>query len=113
MKDRKTKRRKSNRRKTTRRKSIGERRNRKTIMEIEVKKFPESQEVMDNPEWFPIGDSAYARVLDESECILVDKTTADEYNEYAEDIDLQAFAQGRKSSYDKDEVVTGWRRWMK
>jgi|3_EtaG_2_1085321.scaffolds.fasta_scaffold12346_1 hypothetical protein len=26
--------------------------------------------------------------------------------EYAEDIDQQAFAQGRKSSYDEDEVVT-------
>ena len=29
-------------------------------------------------------------------------TTADEYNkEYAEDIDNQAFAQGRESSYDR------------
>ena len=27
-----------------------------------------------------IGDSAYARVLDESEYILVEKTTADEFN---------------------------------
>ena len=57
---------------------------------LEVKKFPESQEVMDNPEWFfvcddrhtesQIGDSAFARVMDESEYILVEKTTADEYN---------------------------------
>ena len=57
---------------------------------IEVKQFPESQEVMDNPDWFMIasletddtviGDSAYARVLDESEYILVEKTTADEFN---------------------------------
>ena len=58
-------------------------------MILEVKKFPESQEVMDNKDWFPlgdygkdiiIGDSAYARVLDESEYILVEKTTADEHN---------------------------------
>ena len=66
----------------------------KTLI-IEVKKFPESQEVIDKEEWFPIwsgskykdedpnqiiGDSSYARVLDESEYILVEKTTADEYN---------------------------------
>ena len=66
-------------------------------MKLEVKQWPESQEVMDKPEWFfisgisdrtggngeydPIGDSAYARILDESEYILVEKTTADEYNE--------------------------------
>ena len=80
-------------------------------MIIEVKQFPESQEVMDKKDWFLIGDygeeiiigdSAYARVLDESKYILVEKTTADELNkEYAEDIDLQAFAQGRKSSFDE------------
>lgn len=58
-------------------------------MIVEIIKFPKSQEVMDNPDWFPIGDygvnliigdSAYARVLDESEYILVEKTTADEFN---------------------------------
>jgi len=61
-------------------------------MILEVKQFPESQEVMDDPEWFfimaprtdsdsdPIGDSAYGRVLDESEYILVEPTTADKYN---------------------------------
>ena len=84
-------------------------------MILEIKQFPESQEVMDKKDWFPImdgnidigkevhiGDSAYARVLDESEYILVEKTTADELNKkYAEDIDLQAFAQGRKSSFDE------------
>ena len=56
---------------------------------IKVKQFPESQEVMDKKDWFPIGDygedmiigdSAYGRVLDESEYILVEKTTADEFN---------------------------------
>jgi len=57
---------------------------------LELKKFPESQEVMDNPDWFPIvdggffnviiGNSAYVRVLDDSEYILVEKTTADEFN---------------------------------
>ena len=45
-------------------------------MILEVKKFPESQEVMDNPEWFLImdadpndnklGHSSYARILDEN-----------------------------------------------
>ena len=59
-------------------------------MILEVKRFPESQEVMDDPEWFfvcddrhsksQIGDSAFARVMDESEYILVEKTTADEFN---------------------------------
>ena len=59
-------------------------------MILEVKQFPESQEVMDDPEWFMIaslepndpgiGNSAYARILDESEYILVEKTTADEHN---------------------------------
>lgn len=57
---------------------------------LEVKLWPESQEVMDDPEWFFIcdagkeiailGDSAYARVLDQSEYIIVEKTTADEFN---------------------------------
>ena len=51
-------------------------------MILEVKHFPESQEVMDKDDWFPIltdspelrmmknvgiGDSAYARILDETE----------------------------------------------
>ena len=59
-------------------------------MIIEVKKFPESQEVMDKDDWFflmtdkmndsPIGHAAWGRILDESEYILVEKTTADEYN---------------------------------
>ena len=87
-------------------------------MILEVRKFPESQEVMDKDDWFPImtntpelrlmknvgiGHSAYARVMEDDEYILTEKTTADEYNkEYAEDIDLQAFAQGRKSSFDNN-----------
>jgi hypothetical protein len=59
-------------------------------MIIEVKQWPDSQEVMGNPKWFfvmgtadygnPLGDSAYARILDESEYILVEPTTADKYN---------------------------------
>ena len=59
-------------------------------MLIEVKQWPESQKVMDNPKWFfvmgtadygnPLGDSAYGRILDESEYILVEPTTADKYN---------------------------------
>ena len=62
---------------------------------IEVKQWPESQEVMENSDWFfimaprtdaksdPIGDSAYGRILDESEYILIenikDKYTFSEY----------------------------------
>ena len=67
-------------------------------MLIEVKQFPESQEVMDKPEWFcvmgnadnnPIGDSAYGRILDESEYMLTkdikEKYTFSEYvNLYSE-----------------------------
>ena len=59
-------------------------------MLIEVKQWPDSQEVMGKPKWFfvmgtadygnPLGDSAYGRILDESEYILVEKTTADEFN---------------------------------
>ena len=64
-------------------------------MILEVKKFPESQEVMDNPEWFLImdtdindnilGNSSYARILDESEYILTEETTADDYNPKTDD----------------------------
>ena len=61
-------------------------------MLIEVKQWPDSQEVMENSDWFflmspltnaesdPIGNSAYGRILDESEYILVEPTTADKYN---------------------------------
>jgi len=59
-------------------------------MILELKQWPDSQEVMGKPEWFfimgtadygnPLGDSAYARILDESEYILVEPTTADKYN---------------------------------
>jgi|ETNvirnome_2_300_1030623.scaffolds.fasta_scaffold00081_9 hypothetical protein len=72
-------------------------------MILEVKKWPESQEVMNKQGWFfitgsdyfdkdgeeedLIGDAAYARVLDESEYILVEKTTADEVNNEFDDED--------------------------
>ena len=58
-------------------------------MIVKIKLPPESQEVLDKKEWFPIidcgsdfiiGEGAYARVLDESEYILTEKTTADEFN---------------------------------
>ena len=63
-------------------------------MIVEVKQWPDSQEVMGKPGWFFImdansdssysgsnlGDSAYGRILDESEYILIEPTTADEYN---------------------------------
>ena len=63
--------------------------NRYKTLILEVKTFPESQEVIDKEGWFPIidggkeqiiGDSAYGRIMDESEYILVEKTTADEFN---------------------------------
>jgi len=63
-------------------------------MILEVKQWPESQEVMGEEGWFfissssydkeqqaIIGDAAYARILEEKEYILVEKTTADEYND--------------------------------
>ena len=69
--------------------------NRYAKLILEVKKFPESQEVMDNPDWFLIMDtnpnynklgvSSYARILDDSEYILVEKTTADDYNPKSDD----------------------------
>ena len=59
-------------------------------MMLEIRKFPESQEVMEDSEWFfimdadpnenKLGQSSYARILDKSEYILVEKTTADEFN---------------------------------
>ena len=71
-------------------------------MLIEVKRFPESQEVMENSDWFflmaprtdsesnPIGDSAYGRILDESEYVLTkdvkERYTFSEYvNLYSSD----------------------------
>ena len=64
-------------------------------MSLEVKKFPESQEVMDDPEWFLImdtnpngnklGQGSYARILDDAEYILTEKTTADDYNPKSDD----------------------------
>ena len=58
-------------------------------MIIEVKKWPESQDVMDKPEWFfisgisdrtggdgeydPIGDSTYARIVEEDELEKAEK----------------------------------------
>ena len=59
-------------------------------MIIEVKQWPDSQEVMENSNWFfimaprtdpesnLIGDSAYGRILDESEYMLI-KNIKDEY----------------------------------
>lgn len=52
-------------------------------MILEVKQWPESQDVMDKPDWFFIqtgesddeilGNSAYARILNESEYSLTKK----------------------------------------
>ena len=51
-------------------------------MILEIKQWPESQEVMKNPDWFfvmgtndnPIRDSAYARILDKDEYTLTRDT---------------------------------------
>ena len=58
------------------------------IVEIKIKP---SKEIQESEEWFPIydtgkmialcGDNAYARVLNEKEYILVEPTTADEFND--------------------------------
>ena len=52
-------------------------------MILEVKHFPESQEVMEGPEWFLImdtdpnenklGQSSYARILDETDYMIIGK----------------------------------------
>ena len=57
-------------------------------MILEVKKFPESQKVMDDPEWFfimdadpndnKLGHGSYARILEESEYMIVKKAIADD-----------------------------------
>ena len=57
------------------------------IVEIKIKP---NEELQKSKEWFPIhdtggmislcGDHAYARVLDEKEYILIEPTTADEFN---------------------------------
>jgi len=53
-------------------------------MIIEVKRFKEPPEgwfhVLDGDNELILGDDSYARVMDESEYILVEKTTADEFN---------------------------------
>ena len=55
-------------------------------MILEVKHFPESQEVMEDPEWFLImdtdpnenklGQGSYARILDETDYMLIGKEPA-------------------------------------
>ena len=64
-------------------------------MIIEVKQWPEYKEVMDNPDWFFIMgaipfseavDGVYARVLDESEYILI-KNIKDKYT-FSENVNL-------------------------
>ena len=81
-------------------------------MIIEVKLPPDSQEVVDKKEWFPIidggrdfivGDSAYARILDESEYILVEKTTADEFNIRGNE--RRNNAERRKDNVSKDDCM--------
>ena len=77
-------------------------------MLIEVKQFPESQEVMENSDWFflmapradadsdPIGDSAYGRVLDESEYMLI-KDIKERYT-FAEFVNLYSSINPEKGA---------------
>ena len=83
-------------------------------MILEVKKFPESKEVMNSKDWFLIGDygkdmiigdSAYARVLDESEYILVEKTTADEFNPALAQDSQEAFDSNFEDSFKKNSEI--------
>ena len=81
-------------------------------MILEVKKFPESQEVMDDPEWFfimdadpndnKLGHGSYARILDDSEYILTEKTTADEFNPALVQDSQEAF----DSNFEDDCMIT-------
>ena len=87
-------------------------------MIIEVKLFPESQEVIDDKNWFPVfdssklitvfGDSAYARVMDKDEYILVEKTTADEFNPKPDDCMITYRDPGdenEKRKYNRRKIV--------
>ena len=83
-------------------------------MILEVKKFPESQEVMNSKDWFLIGDygdeliigkSAYARILDESEYILVEKTTADEFNPALAQDSQEAFDSNFEDSFNNNSEI--------
>ena len=83
-------------------------------MILEVKKFPESKEVMNSKDWFLIGDydkdmiigdSAYARVLDESEYILVEKTTADEFNPALAQDSQEAFDSNFEDSFNNNSEI--------
>lgn len=94
-------------------------------MIFEVKKWPESQDVMDKSGWFFVtsdgrndeyeifGPSAMARILDESEYILVEKTTADEYNVQEEkDIknDLYGTEEYVRISDINKEIARNWKK---
>jgi len=68
-------------------------------MYLEVKQWPESQEVMDNPDWFlvagatdQLGNSAYARIL-----------TEDDLEELAE----KHFNPDREYYNEKDDQTDG------
>jgi len=50
-------------------------------MILEIKQWPESQEVMDDPEWFfissnseKVGDTAYARIVDKEDIMDIPHT---------------------------------------
>ena len=83
-------------------------------MLIEVKQWPESKEVMDNPDWFFImgtipfseaGDSVYARILDESEYVIIkhirDKYTFSEYVNLYTDVERPRSEGESQSNYEK------------
>ena len=81
-------------------------------MIVEIKLHPESKEVLDKKEWFPIidcgsdfiiGDGAWARVLDESEYILTEKTTADEFNIRGNE--RRSNVERRKDNVSKDDCM--------
>jgi len=77
-------------------------------MLIEVKQWPESQEVMENSDWFflmapradadsdPIGDSAYGRVLDGDEYVLI-KDIQERYT-FAEFVNLYSSINPEKGA---------------
>jgi len=77
-------------------------------MILEVKHFPESQEVMEDPEWFfimdadpnenKLGQSSYARILDETDYMLIGKEP-DSDNRIGERRDKTA--NGRRTGFQR------------
>ena len=83
-------------------------------MIVEVKGKP-TKAIKNNKEWFPIydtgkmislfGDSAYMRILNEKEYILVEPTTADEFNMEEHELLMELESKKDWTQEEYDEIV--------